>query len=182
MKKKYIDIEKIEKYYRIESDGMIFSLRKQRYLLPSFNSARYLFVNLTTDDGSSLYSVHRLVATKYLGHCPDNLEVSHKDGCKTNNDYRNLEYLTHAKNILKSYQEHSRVFQEYVREPISDETKRLMSNAKKKSIIYSLNGVDTIYSSIEEAREKLKTYRKRIYLCIKNGVIFNGGFLTYNKF
>jgi hypothetical protein len=184
MKKKYINIEEIEKFYRIEEDGTIFSLRKNRYLLPSFNTAGYLFVNLTTSpDGKNgtLYSVHRIVATKYLGQCPENLETSHKDGNKLNNHYTNLEYLSHAKNILKSYKEHGRVFPNYPRKAVTDDTKAMMSNAKKKAVIYTIDGCTIRFGSIDEAAIGLNTYRKRIYLSIKNSVILNGGYLTYER-
>jgi hypothetical protein len=169
MKKKYIDIEKIERFYRIEEDGNIFSLRKQRYLSPSFNTAGYKFVNLTTGEVGSgtLYSVHRIVATKYLGQCPENMETSHEDGNIMNNHYSNFKYRTHADNCLKSYREHGRVFPTYPRKAVEDSTKELMSNAKKKAVIYTLDGVSIRFPSIEEAAKGLNTYRRKIYLSIK---------------
>jgi len=178
MKKKHINIEEIEKYYRIEEDGMVFSYRKNRYLGQFPNTAGYFYVAISTDT-TRLIAAHRLVATKYLGQCPEHLETSHKDGNSKNNHYSNLEYITHAKNILKSYQEHGRVFHPYQHNPMTDASKLLMSNAKLKPVIYTLDGCSIRFGSIEEAAIGLNTYRKRIYLSIKNGVIFNGGLLTY---
>lgn len=43
--------------------------------------------------------VHVLVAHAFLGPCPPDHEVNHKDGDKANNRWDNLEYLTHAENM-----------------------------------------------------------------------------------
>lgn len=47
--------------------------------------------------------VHRLVALAFLGPCPDNMEVNHKDGVRTNCRADNLEYLTHSDNKKHGY-------------------------------------------------------------------------------
>jgi len=167
--KRHIDLPTIEKYYRIDEDGAIFSYRKNKYLKPIFNTAGYLFVAIVTDDDPyRMIAVHRLVATKYVGECPPELETSHKDGNKMNNHYTNLEYLTHAKNILKSYQEHGRqpAYLSYPRKPFSDATKELMSNAKKKRVRHTVDGVEVIYDSIADTAQSLNTYIKLIYISI----------------
>ena len=45
------------------------------------------------------YLVHRLVASAFIGPCPDGHEVSHKDHNPSNNRRDNLEYLTHDANV-----------------------------------------------------------------------------------
>jgi hypothetical protein len=181
--KRFIDIPLIEQYFRIEEDGAIFSLRKHKYLKPSFNTAGYLFISFSIPGHNGdnpqlvrMYAIHRLVATKYLGQCPDDKETSHKNGDKMNNHWSNLEYLTHAENILKSFREHGRIVSQhllYPRKPFSDATKELMSNAKKKRIRFVSEGTDTIFDSIEDASQSLTTYRKKIYNCIKNNKPFS---------
>lgn len=53
------------------------------------------------------FSIHRLVAEVFIGPCPDDFQVNHKDGDPTNNKASNLEYLSHidhdkhTRNILK---------------------------------------------------------------------------------
>ena len=171
--KRRINIEEIEKYFLIEEDGAIWSLRKKKYLRPTFNTSGYLYVLLPvptpeyeTDMLARSYAIHRLVACKYIGQCPDGKETSHKDGNKQNNHYTNLEYITHSQNILKSYREHGRIFPVYERKPVSDRTKELMSNAKKKRVLFIQGKTKTIFDSIKDASQSLSTYRKKIYRCI----------------
>lgn len=45
------------------------------------------------------FDVHRLVAELWIGPCPPNRVVNHKDGVKANNHYTNLEYLSQADNV-----------------------------------------------------------------------------------
>jgi hypothetical protein len=42
--------------------------------------------------------VHRLVAEAFIGPRPIGYELNHKDGNKTNNDWRNLEWVTRSDN------------------------------------------------------------------------------------
>lgn len=194
--KRFIDIARLEQYFRIEEDGAIWSYRKNKYLKPSFNTAGYLYISLRLPDLNNpphsekarMYAIHRLVATKFIGECPPKLETSHKDGNKTNNHYSNLEYLTHSENILKSFREHGRKIDtlKYTGRTHSDHTKELMSDAKKKTVIHTHNGITTTYPSIEDAAKALNTYRKKIYSCIYYNKEFKdkhnpnmGGFLSF---
>lgn len=63
-------------------------------------SRGYLQVGLTDKNGNYKYClVHRLVATAFIPHDNDNLEVNHKDENKTNNCVENLEWCTHLYNV-----------------------------------------------------------------------------------
>jgi hypothetical protein len=188
--KKFIDIEKIEKHFRIEEDGAIWSLRKHKYLKPTFNSAGYLYVMLTVVGDNGLndpeltrqYGVHRLVATKFLGQCPDDKETSHKDGHKMNNHYSNLEYLTHSQNVLKSYSDHGRSPAVYPRHAMSDATKELMSNAKKKAVRCMVESETIIFPSIEETTSYLNSYRKAVSRAISNNKPLKGAILAFEVY
>ena len=63
----------------------------------------YLIVSLEVNGKQKMFSVHRLVA-KYFVANPNNYpEVNHKDGVKTNNDYRNLKWVTRSENMQHMY-------------------------------------------------------------------------------
>jgi hypothetical protein len=175
--KHVIDIQDLGKIYRIEEDGAIFSLRKNRYLKPFPNTVGYLYASVEMHHQRYVLAVHRIVATKYIGQPPQGKETSHKDGNKLNNHYTNLEYLTHSENVLKSFKEHGRIaamwmYQE--RPPFSYETKMKMSNAKKKPVKATFpSGESIIYPSIEDACTELPTYRKAVYRAIYNKTPLN---------
>ena len=172
--KKEIPLKEIEQFYRIEENGNIFSFRKQKYLKTTLNTAGYKYVMLTLSDRSQIYAIHRLVAVKYIGQCPYNHETSHKDGDKYNNHYSNLEYLTHAANILKSFREHGRRTDTMGHHgEFSPYTKQLMSDAKKKPVRLLFDGLEVIFPSIGDAAKSLYTYRKHIYLSITKHKPFN---------
>lgn len=48
-------------------------------------------------------SVHRLVATAFLGPCPDGYECSHLDGDSSNNAVTNLCWETHKENVARQF-------------------------------------------------------------------------------
>lgn len=47
--------------------------------------------------------VHCLVASAFLGPCPQGKEVNHKRGVQAGDAAENLEYLTRSENILHAY-------------------------------------------------------------------------------
>lgn len=60
----------------------------------------YHSVGLQVNKKQIMRYVHRLVAEMFLGPCPLNFEVNHKDGNRKNNSVLNLEYVTHRGNML----------------------------------------------------------------------------------
>ena len=49
------------------------------------------------------YHIHRLVALHFVDGYFEGGEVNHKDGCKSNNIYTNLEWCNRSENIRHSY-------------------------------------------------------------------------------
>jgi len=66
-------------------------------------SRGYMQVNLSKNMIQRRHSIHRLVATAFLGQCPDGKEVNHKDGIKKHNAVLNLEYVTRSENIVHAF-------------------------------------------------------------------------------
>jgi len=76
---------------------------KERILKPSVSGNGYLFVSLRRDNKNFPKRIHTLVAECFIGPRPAGLIILHKDQNKYNNDFRNLEYGTMAKNTQDYY-------------------------------------------------------------------------------
>ena len=99
MDKQRIYIEGQPTGYFIYPDGRVWSDRSQIFLKPFKNPNGYLLVDLHLNGQSYYKQLHRLVAIYYIPN-PNNLPVvNHKDGEKSNCDYRNLEWCTQKENV-----------------------------------------------------------------------------------
>jgi len=49
------------------------------------------------------FSVHGLIAEAFIGPRPEGMQINHKDGVKTHNDYLNLEYVTATQNVQHAH-------------------------------------------------------------------------------
>lgn len=109
------DIKGFEGFYQASDEGQIGSVARDfmrsngrknhvtsRILKACLNDDGYLKCALPTNGKLKSYRVHRLVALAFLGD-PNDLEVNHKDGNKTNNKISNLEYVTHRENVIHSF-------------------------------------------------------------------------------
>jgi len=101
---KKINLGEIEKGYIINRDGTIFSKKRNKYMKLSDNHGYYI-LRLSLNGVPSQYSVHRLVATKYIPNPNNKPQVNHKDGNKKNNHVSNLEWVTQSENIKHSIYE-----------------------------------------------------------------------------
>lgn len=81
--------------YKVGQSGQVLGLHGQ-LLKPVARGTGYLCVSLA---GNRTVDIHRMVAETHLGPCPENFQVNHKDGDKTNNHVLNLEYVTHQQNM-----------------------------------------------------------------------------------
>jgi hypothetical protein len=91
-------IKDFEELYAITLEGGVYSHRNNIFLSHSVDKKGYHRVTLYNSGESKTNLVHRLVALAYLTN-PDNLpEVNHIDGNKSNNHYRNLEWVTSSQN------------------------------------------------------------------------------------
>jgi len=103
MRKLISNIKGMEEYdkYAITSDGDVISYygKEGRILKGRKGSDGYLSVYLSSKDKQKTFSIHRLVAKAFIEGYEKNLEVNHVDEDKFNNDYRNLEWITHRQNM-----------------------------------------------------------------------------------
>ena len=177
-----LNITEIEKFYTVTEDGRVWTKVKNRWLRPHDNKYGYIFYSISkgVPEPKTVFA-HTLVALKFIGQPPsDKYEIDHINNDKGNNHYSNLQWVTHSYNILKSFQEgRLHYWLGKTRETPSIITRMLMANAKKKPVRHTINNTEVIYDSIEDAALSLNTYRKKIYLSIKNNKQINGGFLSF---
>jgi len=80
--------------YDDKTDNWPGKLANQR-----ISTSGYLNTKLSLCKNKIWIRTARLVAHAFLGPCPNNKEVNHIDGIKTNNNIKNLEYVTHKENM-----------------------------------------------------------------------------------
>jgi len=98
------DIAGYEGRYQVSTLGRVRNSKTARICKPSKcgGSRNYLHVTLYqgSHDSRKSVSIHRLVADAFIPN-PDNLpEVNHIDGNGFNNVVSNLEWITHAENMI----------------------------------------------------------------------------------
>lgn len=107
----YKQIDGYDEYY-ITNTGDVYANRTRevgwqglRKLSPRGinNNKRYLQVCLSDKNGKKYHQIHRLVAKHFCDGYFDGAVVNHKDGNIHNNHYTNLEWITQAENVRKSY-------------------------------------------------------------------------------
>ena len=87
--------------YIITDRGDVISLLTGRVMTGQINSVNgYVYFGLRKDGETILKCGHRLVAETFLGL--SDLEVNHKDKVRTNNNLKNLEYVTSSENTIHS--------------------------------------------------------------------------------
>lgn len=169
-----LDMDLICSRYDITESGGVWDKKREAWLSSTIDTNGYYHVSLCMAK-TRWVSLHKLVASKYLGVCPAGCEISHKDGDKSNNHYTNLEYITHSENQKKAFAEHGRMPPPGNRNSPSPDTRRLMSEAKKRPVITS-DGV--VYPSIQDCADDIGYSRVMIYNSMKTGRPLKRGDIT----
>lgn len=105
--KKEITYPGISKQYIVESNGEIFCKKNNRYMKQHMDCDGYMKVTLRkTDGGRITIRMHRIIAWEFCaGYSKETnrIFVNHKNCIRSDNDYRNLEWVTIKENIDHSY-------------------------------------------------------------------------------
>ena len=108
-KKLIIDGKKYYKHnvftkYAASKDGSIINIKTKR-IIKMINCNGYLYFNLCDPNLSKpkFYYQHRFVYEVFKGEIPQNFEIDHVNGIKTDNQKINLQLLTKKENNEKSH-------------------------------------------------------------------------------
>jgi hypothetical protein len=94
MKEEWRTVSNTDDTYEVSSLGRV------RKYLTLHERDGYLRVDIEGKKGKQRrVSVHCLVAAEFIGPCPFGMKVNHIDLDKSNNCYKNLEYMTQLQNI-----------------------------------------------------------------------------------
>ncbi|WKV24071.1 hypothetical protein PSYJYH_000036 [Bacillus phage PSYJ-YH] len=101
MKWTWYDIEGYPNY-KVSDYGEVINMNTMR-ILKKDRRRGYFSVRLSNGGISKVFSVHRLVASAFLGNPHELSQVNHKDGNRENNHVDNLEWSTQEDNLKHQY-------------------------------------------------------------------------------
>lgn len=158
--------------YEVQEDGMIWSYNIKNFLNPTPDGDGYLQVKLYKDGVSYPLKVHKIIFETFNYQIPDDYEIDHINGNEKDNRLVNLRCVTHPENCRNEvtyqrfldaihtpeYKEKHKANSERMRGvPLSEETKKKMSEAKK--------GIPPSQKCLDAARQK---HQKTVYCYTKD--------------
>lgn len=95
--------------YKVSNYGRVFGPKKE--LKQRLNEDGYYIVTLgKLEEGRTTFFVARLVGMLFVDGYQDGFEINHKDFRRTNNYYKNLEWVSHQDNIQHTLDNNYDVF------------------------------------------------------------------------
>ncbi len=93
-------IKGYEGQYSINTNGDVMSYKYKvaKQLKRNVNTQGYEYYKLSNGSKLKNYTIHKLVASTFIGLVQDNMQVNHIDGNKLNNNISNLEWVTSSEN------------------------------------------------------------------------------------
>lgn len=153
-----------------KSDGVI-QHRRGRILPQRVTCDGYKTVRLSRDANRRQFYVHVLVALAFVDGYFPGAEVNHKDFDRSNNDFSNLEWVTHLENIEYSIRSGRHITQ---RRDMSGENNPNFGN-RKLSERYSS---DTVLAIAKQSRKGSQNGRAvPIQMILPDGSIYSFGYM-----
>ena len=97
---RWVPVPGFDGQYEVSDRGRV--RRPARLLALSNAPGGYRRVTLSRGNKGYGFLLHRLVMLAFVGPCPPDHEVDHRDADKTNNRLANLEYVTRPENLQRS--------------------------------------------------------------------------------
>lgn len=147
------DIPGFEGRYQVSNHGRVKSLLgKGRVLKPGTTTNGHQIIGMTPEGQKARYFyIHRIVATVFIGAIPDGMFINHIDGNPKNNDPRNLEFITHSRNIEHGYRLHGKKI-----------------NGRKAKLVVDL--INQTNKSLTEIAEIVGVTRMNIYFILQGRI------------
>lgn len=157
--------------YVISEDGIIYDIQTERFMHHTYASDHYKLISLFSDEGPKIrHLVHLFVYITYIGELKPGFVIDHKDADVFNNHWTNLQQITQAENVRKSFEMKHRKGA-ICTVPQIEETCKLMSEG-----IYSAKEMADMVGIPEE---DFKKYR-RLLVAIKFGNSYKDIASKYN--
>lgn len=150
----------ISSFGRVKTNGSRYNGNKIQILKLRRDKDGYVIVNLYNNTEMRTKKVHRIVGTHF---CPNNENkplINHKDGDKSNNFYKNLEWNTISENTLHGFRVLKRIH------PKGGTGRKGKLNGSSKAICCPTLGIS--FESITEAVDKLGVCRQSLDMVLKN--------------
>ena len=92
--------------YIISENGVVYSLKRHKFIPHTYNHAGYQTVTITSSDNiRTPKKVHRLVYETYVGKIIQDMQIDHRDNIRYHNHYTNLQQMSGRDNVRKSFTE-----------------------------------------------------------------------------
>lgn len=156
-------LKNINDRYTVDEYGNVYDKKKGKYLTQQGNGFGYKYVMLNLNGNYKQYKVHRLVAEAFVDNPDDKPYVNHLDCNRSNNYYKNLEWVTHKENMIYATQNSESYIRRY----------------KKVGQFDLDNNLIKIYQSISEASRQTGITVASISYSANNKRKKGGGYLWH---
>lgn len=102
MKENWISYKNSERYL-ISNLGNVYNIKTKREMKQQTDKYGYKYVSLSIGSKKIKKKVHRMVCEMFLPNIENKPQVNHKNGIRSDNRLKNLEWVTNSENMLHSY-------------------------------------------------------------------------------